>query len=236
MTHLRQTGWLERMALLTVPSPDDGRRLEDQSTPTDGRFSRAAAVRIGVAGVASVALGAVRLSPAFAQTRDECLTACFDRYAQAADRAIRVCKETYDDPKSVLRIDPGWAQWRALVDRGGWGFVRDLADAGLERACESKALHRMEDGFARCEDACRETCPQSGRSTSSAWSTCHGNNPPRPTTPPSPPPPGGGGGKGDPCEPCARVGGKCCYGSDPESLCACANPDYDCKEKYGCGA
>ena len=65
---------------------------------------------------------------------------------------------------------------------------------------------------------------------------------PRPKKPPrrapAPPPalpPNPYGPITDECANCGSVGGKCCYGTDPLHLCACANPEYDCAIRYGCG-
>ncbi len=49
----------------------------------------------------------------------------------------------------------------------------------------------------------------------------------------APPPPGSPAV--DECANCNSVGGKCCFGGpDPNHLCACANPDLPCCERYGC--
>ena len=49
------------------------------------------------------------------------------------------------------------------------------------------------------------------------------------------PPPPPGSPAIDECANCNTVGGKCCFGGpDPSHLCACANPDLPCCERYGC--
>ena len=50
-------------------------------------------------------------------------------------------------------------------------------------------------------------------------------NPPGSPTPPQLHPPGT-----DLCAPCLQVGGKCCYGSDPTTPCACIPPNRNCKD------
>ena len=227
--------------------PDPGEHAKtpesEPETLSPDRYSRSSAVKLAIAGVGSLALGVSRVSPASAMTKDECVLQCWQRHIDAASRATRACQELFDDPKSFFNTPSGgWARVKAIYKRGGWGFASDMAKQGAWAGCQAAAIQRMEKGMARCEDACEETCPSTGsRSLSRAAPTnmCGGTPPPRAPAPSAGPAPGtcNGtcGGPEDPCSPCAQVGGKCCYGNDPKSLCVCANPDYECKERYGCG-
>jgi hypothetical protein len=78
---------------------------------------------------------------------------------------------------------------------------------------------------------CKENCPPPAKPPSKPPSGQRRKTPP----PPPPLPPNPYDGLAIECANCAQVGGKCCYGSDPKHLCACANPDYPC-QKYGCSA
>lgn len=186
------------------------------ATRTKTGFSRTSVLRLGIAGAASLlAAAGFRPARALAQDRNECLVHCYDRYTRAADRDVSACASLYNDPKSYMNSPQDWRRIRAIIDRGGWGVINDLVNRALWEACEKRAVNRMEQGFRRCEDACKETCPQQGGRTPSAVtssaSVCRGTNPPpasKPTSPPAPNP------ANDPCGACVQVGGICC-GSCP---------------------
>ncbi len=202
---------------------------------TEGaRFSRATMTKVAIAGFASLALGSVRIPPALGASRGDCLQDCFQRHIDAAARAIRVCDDVFDDPKSVYNTTGGaWARWRALLKRGGWSVVGDTAKAAMWEACERAAIRRMENGMERCEDACRETCPDAGDRSPSNLSepACRGMDPPPPRAPVVPPPPGIPPGippaASDECLNCMSVGGQCCPASQAPFF-VCSNPDYPC--------
>jgi hypothetical protein len=98
---------------------------------------------------------------------------------------------------------------RALRKRRGAAWY-DKAQANFDR-CADRVMDKADQQEAKCREP--------GEPATS----------PNPLPPPPPPPPG----TPDPCAPCAQVGGKCCFGPDPEELCACANPAYECS-RYGC--
>lgn len=76
---------------------------------------------------------------------------------------------------------------------------------------------------------CLEKCPPPPRGP-------RPKKPPRRAPAPPPPlPPNPYGPISDQCANCGAVGGKCCWGTDPKALCACANPELDCASRYGCG-
>jgi hypothetical protein len=193
-----------------------GRVEPESSAATGGEpgLSRTRVLRLGLAGAASVLVAGYRPTRALAQDRNECLTQCYDRYARAADRDVSACESLYNDPKSYVNSPQDWRRIRALIDRGGWGVFNDFVNRVLWEACEARALNRMKQGFTRCEDACRETCPQPGGRTPSAVIsalTCHGTHPPPASKPTPPPPPNPAN---DVCAACVEVGGVCC-GSCP---------------------
>lgn len=228
---VNQHDWLESLALRSVGVRSSSlprmQRTPQHGAPSE-RFSRATAVKLALAGLASLAFGTARVSPARGAARDECLNACYRKHVDAADRGIRVCADIYSDRKSFFNTPVGtWARWRHIIKRGGWNFIGDVARRSLWEACESLAIRRMEKGMERCEDACAETCPNAGdRSPSglSAAPSCRGTDPPPPHTPALPPPPGiptGVPPSGeDACLNCMSVGGVCCPTSvDPFFLC-----------------
>lgn len=220
--------WLDLLARRAAKGRRTARVTEATQTasgvpgPAPERFSRARAVRLAIAGAASLLVAGGRVSPALALTRDECLGQCFDKYVKAADRDVEACKSLYRDPKSSFRTDTsrdphGWGRLWYRIKRGGWKFVEDAASEALYQACERKAVSAMERGFERCEDACRETCPEvGGRGPNSltGGGSCRGTSPPRASKPHPPPAPNPAN---DPCAPCAQVGGACCGAcpSDP---------------------
>ena len=213
-------GWVARQAGPRRLTRADLDVWRSTPTPTEPGFTRSRLLRLGVAGATSLLVAGYRPTRALAQSRQECQIQCGDRYAHAASRDIQACESLYRDPRSFYETAPdgrSWRRFRALIDRGGWGFINDVTNRALWEACERRAINKLEQGLDRCEDACKETCPEPGSRTPSAVtgfaSVCHGTNPPRaskPTPPPAPSP------ANDPCAACVQVGGLCC-GSCPNN-------------------
>jgi hypothetical protein len=197
--------------------------------PTDAegvdKLTRGSALRMAATGAIAMGLGLHRAPTAHAQSRDDCILRCYDKYVQAAERDIATCNSFYGG-KNVWKGNTGWDRFRRLVDVGGWKFAEDLAREHFRRTCVAKAENVFKKGLDRCDDACEETCGRrmSMRAPTSSGDdsrVCRGTTPPAKSPPPPVPPPPNA--DNDSCAPCAAVGGLCCGPGPPgKPPCGCA--------------
>ena len=222
--------WLDSLARRSAEGVRTTARVQPRPLPDRvggpgaSRVDRRSALKLALAGAASLSLGLGKIPVARAETRDDCIGRCYQKYVDAAERDIATCNHFYAGAKD-WNGGTAWGQFKRLVDQGAWKFVKDVTNESLRRTCIHKAENTFKKGLDKCDDACTETCgPRSLQSASSAAgprTTCHGTSPP-PTSPPPQVPPAPNPAD-DPCAACATVGGLCCgpapLGKPP---CGCA--------------
>jgi hypothetical protein len=189
------------------------RLADDAGRPHDGRLDRRTSFKLAAA--TGLALGPLRglleAREASAAAKPHCYVDCTNNLAVAVDKALGRCAARRD---RTLRKHRG-AAW----------FSK--AAANFDR-CSDRVMDKADQQEAKCRE------PDCGDSKKYPPLPPQPPPPPPGTSPdPLPPPPPPPIGTPDPCTPCAQVGGKCCFGPDPEELCACANPAYECS-RYGC--
>jgi hypothetical protein len=232
--------WLDGLARRSVRPrhPTTARRATSRRKPADTvapaaemdseRYSRAKAFKLALVGAASLSLGLGRVAPSHAQSRDECIGRCYDKYIAAAERDIAACKHLYRDEKWTMTDAGGWERFKSLLEAGGWGWVKQQVVQAQRDLCITKAGNVFKRGLDRCDDACAETCPRSARAPQGlggARQLCRAPDPPK-STPPTPPP--APTAANDPCAPCAATGGTCCGPAPPGGPpCGCATYDPD---------
>jgi hypothetical protein len=226
--------WLDGLARRTTRSAAP-EAVADQDE--GARLSRAAALKVGAASVAALSSGLTLVPSAGAADRGECIGSCYEKYINAAERALRSCDDLYGDDR-FYNAHPDWQQFHQLVKDGPWSFVRGAVREVMRRTCVTNAENAFKRGLDRCDSACRETCTSDTRAHSSALgqSTCRGTDPPRRAEQPPPPPPPDDAN--DPCAACEAVGGLCCGPAPPGGApCGCAGyvpPDGTPCGRVGC--
>lgn len=214
----RRDDWLDGLAHRVVaPATEPAPRTPDPAG-SEERYSRGKAVKLAIAGAASLSLGLWKAAPALAEDRAHCLARCFDTYEKDLERRIESCA----------------LGWFALSGWGGFLGTYYLGPqpvitggAGLCFMAEyAKTLYQR----GKCTDHCQESCrPTQSRSLQVFRGTCEVLPPPKAEPPQVPPPPPTKSGE---CLNCESVGGICCPPAG-EPLCACATPGVPCSE-YGC--
>jgi hypothetical protein len=230
VSHSR-SDWLDAVA----------RRLAVGRTPTthqpgpvsyaanEDRFSRAAAVRLAVAGVASLFLGLRTTSKASgaADGYAECYAGCTKTYEDALEDALDGCARV---SAGLDKKSPAWATAIRSLPVTPLTFV----GYALTGTCYADAAAILGGDLYKCRRGCKKNC-RTTQAASEARSTCEVTPPPKNYTPAQPPPPNM---TSDPCWSCVAVGGMCCGpftvdASGNFQACVCANPTLGC-EKYGC--
>lgn len=207
--------WLDRLARRAAPAPPVAR--------VDGGLSRAAAIRLVVAGAATAWLGLHGVKPAHAATLGDCLggcakgyDACWNAGNDACAQEARRYYERAACPNSELRAG------RCLSEEAE--SYRRLLYEDVRRRCRFDAINDCAFQNRDCQGDCRQKCRGRG--------SCKPDKPRKPKAPPLPPdnpPPAY-----DPCGPCMEVRGMCCGPVVKNAPCACATPGVPCS-RYGCG-
>ena len=226
--------WLDGLARRTTRTPGAVvAAVEDEGT----RISRGTALKLGAASVATLSTGLSLAPDARSADRGDCITSCYEKYINAADRALKSCDDLYGDER-FYNAHADWQQFHQLVKDGAWSFVRGAVREVMRRTCITNAENAFKRGLDRCDNACRETCTSDTRARASALgqATCRGTDPPRRSEAPPPPPPASP--DTDPCAACEAVGGLCCGPAPPGGApCGCAGyvpPDGTPCGRVGC--
>jgi hypothetical protein len=237
---VRRSDWLDRLALRSLAQPDRDDDARDVELGNDHRFSRTAALKLGLAGAAALSLGLERTPAAHAQDRGKCFTDCITTHDDVLYSRLISCHDVFE-PRTLHRSAPStWKRVQFYIFGGG---LRDYAVAGvaLEELCELKAQHEVAGDKKKCYEKCEADCRQRSVQSASGRSaaTCEVTPPPHAPPPSIPPIPNPDSGIAAECANCAIKGGECCAGADAMHLCGCADYDPDGPEtpcqRVGCG-
>lgn len=208
--------WVDRLARRAAGHA----ATADTSASGDAeRLSRATAVRLALAGVASLSLGVARTRPA--QAAEWCFTDCLQSYDAQLERRLTSC----DD---VFRRTSVWgADWNGLFHylSIALNLGRAYVANQLLQHCYADAQAELDrwrnDCYRRCEEGCRHPSGRSLQGVTGPRQTCKAPPPPEeepPEVPPAPQP------DEDPCWSCAAVGGVVCGVCSDGVTCSCATP------------
>ncbi len=223
--------WLDRIARRSAGGVPSAVRESERATDlTDERFSRATAVKLAVAGTASLALGAWG-APARADEGDfgQCLQDCFGGNDRILKEQERACLDVFA-PKSFF-LAPGWRKFRELFRAGAFSAWKDLVTSSLAGACVMQQQADAKNENDKCLPYCKQRCGQRAlRATqgiAASRQVCEPPPPPPPETPKPPPPPNA---SENPCWACVA-------GSPDAICCICPGTDSaDCAiSKELCG-
>lgn len=221
--------WLDALARRAAGNKTP--KPEATATAFGERFSRATALKLAVAGVASLSFGLWRVGPADALDFGQCTAKCLADHEANLERRLAACDSVFGS--DFIRKAPFWRSIaRILVLPGTMvgpvlGGVCSLKEAAVNRASQDNC-------YRRCEETCGGRKLQSLQGSSE---TCEPTPPPKPESPKPPPAPNH---TEDPCWSCIEAGGSCCgpFTGDPNTgtftPCACATPGVGC-DAYGCG-
>lgn len=231
-----RTDWLDLIAFrstrgIVARVPDK----TDTVAPDDERFSRGTAVRLALAGAASLwfglgrtASGSAENPPPLTPVAERCLAGCGKTYEDNLRKQLAACDRIY--PTAFADTPPfSWARVKASLPFP----LLQIARAALAESCYVAAQALSRQLVDRCLSNCVDECAKQAagpRSLQGSNAACEPLPPPESKPPEVPALPSS---SDNPCWACAQVGGLCCAGSDPTTLCACANPGVGC-EAYGC--
>lgn len=210
-----RTNWLDALARGSASPPASARqKREPAPVPADEeRFSRSTAVRLALAGSASLALGLLRVprAPAAAATYAECYDGCSSAYENALGAELDLCAATFAG--FTFNRSPDWVfALRLLPSSSTW------VGNALAEMCMAAAYAHSRANFSGCTRHCRDTCRHTqSRSLQSLSASCTVTPPPDSHPPEIPPAPTG---MDDECLSCGD-GGFCCPGG-PTGFCGCA--------------
>jgi hypothetical protein len=204
--------WLDGLALRSVTRRASRVSAPPALEPGEERLSRAAAVRLGAFGVASLALGAWRAPEARAQGAEGCFTECVRKHDQALKKDVDACDRVFF-PRAWDETAPGtWKRFRRSFRLGVTSAVVDMTAASLLGLCVGKAQLERRRELDDCERSCESTCrARSLQGVSEVRAeACRGTEPKRNETPKFPPAPHAS--SEDPCWACAQVPNCVCCG------------------------
>jgi hypothetical protein len=229
--------WLDRLARRAVRPPVP-LATEPLASTGDERYSRGTAVKLVVAGAASLSLGLWRATPGEAGDFGDCVENYCRIPAAKVMKQLRLACDDIFKPEVLYADRTGWQKLKFLAmfpPRVGW----TIAGATLTGYCYAKNDFFVEKWEKGCYEECKQNCEgrRALQSASFSRQVCEAAPPPERSTPKPPPAPNF---TEDPCWSCNQVGGQCCgpFTGDPATgaftPCACATPGVPC-DAYGCG-
>jgi hypothetical protein len=230
--------WLEKLATAAAGGTTGHEDGQERKAPSGDELTRAGAVKLGVAGVASLSLGLWRASaglavdpPELTPEASRCFAGCFIDWGKSEKKGRATCDEIIG--KTLQDEDTGWGRFKVAFPFFGIAYAKAALKGLCYSSTDGKARQDWADCNAGCVQKCSKPSPRSLQDASRRNQVCEPDPPPPPYAPEPPPAPNPAE---DPCWACEdpMVGGMCCgpYTFDPQTgtygICGCVDAAVGC--------